>query len=64
MLAPPEFGGEAPLNTDLERKARRYRELARMVPDEALRAEIEKLASEYERAARLPSAAPRLDPAA
>ena len=52
------------MNTDLERKARRYRELARLVPDEALRAEIEKLAGEYEKAARLPPIAPRLDPAA
>ena len=52
------------MKTDLERKARRYRELARMVPDEVLRAEIEKLASEYERAAHLPPVAPRLDPAA
>ena len=64
MLPLPEFGGAEPLNTDLERKARRYRELARMVPDDALRAEIEKLASEYERAARLPPVLPRLDPAA
>jgi hypothetical protein len=54
------------LNTDLERKARRYRELARLVLDEALRLELEKLASEYETAARLQAAqtAPRLDPAA
>jgi hypothetical protein len=54
------------LNTDLERKARRYRELACMVTDEALRVELEKLASEYEAAARLRPArtAPGLDPAA
>jgi hypothetical protein len=54
------------LHTDLARKARRYRELARLVLDEALRRELEKLAGEYETAAHLPPApaAPRLDPAA
>jgi hypothetical protein len=50
----------------LEQKARRYRELARLVLDDASRLAIEKLASEYETAARSRRAQkpPRLDPAA
>jgi hypothetical protein len=39
------------LNTDLRQKACRYRELARQVMDEAARAKIQRLATEYETAA-------------
>jgi hypothetical protein len=58
--------GVSTLDADLERKARHYRELARVVLDEAVRLELEKLANEYESAARPRQApqAPRLDPAA
>jgi hypothetical protein len=65
MLSARELGN-AHLAVDLERKARRYRELAREVLDDLLRIELEKLASEYEAAAHLPApqASPRPDPAA
>ena len=62
---PAEIFGGRTLDTNLERKAFRYRELAREVLDEALRVELEKLAGEYETAARAGAQRPwTLDPAA
>jgi hypothetical protein len=58
-----DFHGEM-LNALLEQKARRYRDLARQVMDDASRNEIEKLASEYEMAARVQSVQRRPIPAA
>ena len=52
------------MDNDLLRKARRCRELAREVLDETLRAELQKLAAEYETMASRRPQAPPLDPAA